>query len=200
METYRLNVAGLTRELPFGKLESGGYIASFVMLGDVPLVEACARELAKIAPAHDVMITAEAKGIPLVHAMARHSGQDRYIVARKSVKVYMKDVFGIELRSITTERPQKLYIDGDDVHLMRGKRVLIVDDVISTGASMRAVEELVLRAGGIVAGRVAALAEGKAARREDIAFLAPLPIFDENRHEVSSCGHEVPSCKQEVSS
>ena len=175
---YTLKVAGLTRDLPLCPIGENLNIAAFVLFGDVELTECCAKALYEKAPAHDVMITAESKGIPLIHAMCRESGNNRYVLARKSVKLYMKDVVECEVQSITTSARQTLYIDGADAEYMKGKRVLIVDDVISTGESLRALEELVLQAGGEIVGRMAILAEGDAIDRKDITYLAPLPLFD----------------------
>ena len=174
---YTLKVAGLTRDLPLCPIGENLNIAAFVLFGDVELTECCAKALYEKAPAHDVMITAESKGIPLIHAMCRESGNNRYVLARKSVKLYMKDVFSVEVRSITTDHVQKLYLDGEDAALMKGKKILVVDDVISTGESLRAVEHLVEAAGGIVCGRMAILAEGEAADRDDIIYLEKLPLF-----------------------
>jgi adenine phosphoribosyltransferase len=175
---YTLKVAGLTRDLPLCPIGENLNIAAFVLFGDVELTECCAKALYEKAPAHDVMITAESKGIPLIHAMCRESGNNRYVLARKSVKLYMKDVVECEVQSITTSARQTLYVDGADAEYMKGKRVLIVDDVISTGESLRALEELVLQAGGEIVGRMAILAEGDAIDRKDITYLAPLPLFD----------------------
>ncbi len=175
--TYELKVAGLTRQLPLCKVNDELYIAAFVIFGDVELTKCCAREMLKIAPEYDIMITAESKGIPLVYEMARQSGKNNYLIARKTPKLYMKNVHTIEVNSITTAKKQVLCIDADDIELMRGKRVLIVDDVISTGESLRAVEKLVKEAGGIVAGRMAILAEGDAKYRDDILYLEQLPLF-----------------------
>lgn len=175
---YRLNVAGLERELPLCPIGDNLNIGAFVLFGDVELTESCARELCKRAPEHDVMITAESKGIPLIHAMCRIVGENRYVLARKSVKLYMRDVVKCEVQSITTSARQTLYIDGADAEYMRGKRVLIVDDVISTGGSLHALEELVRQSGGIIAGKMAILAEGDAIDRKDIIVLGKLPLFD----------------------
>lgn len=175
---YRLNVAGLTRELPLCPISDKMKIGAFVIFGDTELTCACARDLCAMAPEHDVMITAESKGIPLVCEMARQSGEKRYILARKSQKLYMKDVLRVDVKSITTAADQTLYIDGSDAAFMKGKRVLIVDDVISTGESLRALEALVEKSGGIITGRMAILAEGDAIGRADIKYLAPLPLFD----------------------
>ncbi|MBO5778048.1 MAG: adenine phosphoribosyltransferase [Clostridia bacterium] len=177
MKFYEMQVAGLTRKLPICPLNENLSIAGFVIFGDQELTVACAEELIKIAPEYDYLITAEAKGIPLAHEIARQKGDAKYMVARKATKLYMTEVFGVEVRSITTDRVQHLYIDGDDAALMKGKRILVVDDVISTGESLRAVEELVAAAGGIVCGRMAILAEGEAADRTDILYLEKLPLF-----------------------
>lgn len=175
---YNIKLGNIERELPLCPLNDSLQIAAFVLFGDVELTETCAAELIKRAPAHDVMITAESKGIPLVYAMAKQMGVNRYILARKGVKLYMRNVLKCEVNSITTEAKQTLYIDGSDAEYMKGKRVLIVDDVISTGESLHALEELVLRAGGEIVGKMAVLAEGDAIHRSDIIALAPLPLFD----------------------
>ena len=177
---YRMNVAGVERDLPLCPISDKLYIGAFVLFGDVELTEKCAEELAKIAPEHDLLLTAESKGIPLIHAMARQLGENRYVLARKSVKLYMKDVLKCETKSITTGHVQTLYIDGDDAEFMKGKRVLIVDDVISTGGSLLSLENLVAQAGGEIVGKMTILAEGDAIGREDITYLAPLPLFDKN--------------------
>ena len=175
---YNLKVAGITRDLPLCPIGENLYIGAFVLFGDVELTERCAKALYEKAPEHDVMITAESKGIPLIHAMCRESGRNRYILARKAVKLYMKDVVACEVQSITTSAKQTLYIDGADAEFMKGKRVLIVDDVISTGESLHALEKLVELSGGEIVGRMAILAEGDAIGRTDITYLAPLPLFD----------------------
>ena len=176
-KTYTLKVAGLERELTLCPLNEELFIGAFIMFGDVELTCACARELLKIAPEHDVMITSESKGIPLIFEMARQEGVNQYIVARKMQKLYMSDTFACEVNSITTAKKQTLYLDGKDAELMRGKRVLIVDDVISTGDSLRAIEELVNHAGGKIVGKMAVLAEGSAKDRKDIQYLEVLPLF-----------------------
>lgn len=176
-KTYTLKVAGLERELPLCPLNDEISIGAFVIFGDVELTCACATELLKIAPEHDVMITSESKGIPLVYEMARQSGNNKYLLARKMQKLYMSDVFACEVNSITTAKKQTLYLDGNDAEFMKGKRVLIVDDVISTGDSLRAIEELVEHAGGVVVGKMAILAEGDAKDRDDIQYLEVLPLF-----------------------
>lgn len=177
---YEIKVAGLTRQLPLCPINKDLYIGAFVLFGDVELTVACAKELLKLAPEYDVMITAESKGIPLVYEMTKQAGLNKYLLARKSAKLYMRDVVNVEVQSITTERRQALYIDRDDAEYMKGKRVLIVDDVISTGESVRAVEKLVQESQGTVAGRMAILAEGDANKRGDIIFLEHLPLFDKN--------------------
>jgi len=178
MKTYQLKVAGLERSLPICRVTDDLYIGAFVIFGDVELTEACSRELLKLAPPYDYLITAESKGIPLAYEMSRQAGKNKWFLARKTPKLYMQNVLSVEVKSITTEARQHLHIDGADVEMMRGKRILIVDDVISTGESLRAVEELVLQAGGIVAGRMAILAEGDARDRTDILYLEKLPLFD----------------------
>ena len=176
--TYEMDIAGLKRELPLCKVTDDLYIGAFVMFGDVELTVHCAAELLKRAPEYDYIIAPEAKAIPLLYEMARQSGAEKYFLARKGAKAYMSGVFEVEVKSITTMSIQKLVIDTADAELIRGKRMLIVDDVISTGESLHAMEELVTRAGGIIAGRMAVLAEGDAQARHDIICLAPLPLFN----------------------
>ena len=175
--TYEMDIAGLKRDLPLCKVTDDLYIGAFVMFGDVELTVHCAAELLKRAPEYDYIIAPEAKAIPLLYEMARQSGAEKYFLARKGAKAYMSGVFEVEVKSITTMSIQKLVIDTADAELIRGKRMLIVDDVISTGESLHAMEELVTRAGGIIAGRMAVLAEGDAQARHDIICLAPLPLF-----------------------
>ena len=177
MEYYKLKVAGLERDLPICPVNEHLDIAAFVIFGDVELTEACARELIKKMPPHDIMITAESKGIPLIHEMARQTGENVYVLARKAPKLYMKDLFTVEVESITTVKKQILCIDGKDKELMNGKRVVIVDDVISTGESLKALETLVKEAGGQIVAKMAILAEGDAIDRKDIIYLEPLPLF-----------------------
>jgi adenine phosphoribosyltransferase len=183
-KSYTLKVAGLERELPLCPLNDELYIGAFVIFGDVELTCACARELLKIAPEHDVMITSESKGIPLIYEMARQAGENKYVVARKMHKLYMSDTFACEVNSITTAKKQTLYLDGKDAEFMRGKRVLIVDDVISTGDSLRAIGELVEHAGDNIVGKMAILAEGNAKDRNDIKFLEVLPLFRADGTEI----------------
>lgn len=177
-QTYTLNVAGLERNLPLVPISEDLQIASFVILGDVELTVACAAELAARAPEFDVLITAEAKGIPLVHEIARQLGMKSYLIARKSVKVYMEEPCSICVSSITTSSEQYLYLDKAEMDRMNGKRVLVVDDVISTGESLKAIQNLVDLSGGRVVASMAILAEGDAKFRNDILFLQELPLFD----------------------
>ncbi|MBO4453382.1 MAG: adenine phosphoribosyltransferase [Clostridia bacterium] len=174
---YPLNVAGVKRDLPVCKVNDDLYIGAFVIFGDMELTTACARALCDKLPEHDVLITAEAKGIPLICEMARLTKAKRYIVARKAPKLYMKDPISFQVRSITTARQQTLYLDKVDADYMKDKRVVIVDDVISTGESLYAIEQLVNSAGGNIVGRMAILAEGDATERDDIVYLEELPLF-----------------------
>lgn len=175
---HTMTIAGLERNLPLCRVNDDLYIGAFVIFGDAPLTVACAAELLKKAPEYDYLITAEAKGIPLAHEMARQHGDADYFIARKHTKLYMTSVFESTVRSITTDAEQHLYLDGKDAEKMRGKRVLIVDDVISTGESLRAIEALVEKAGGIICGRMAILAEGDAQERPDLIYLEKLPVFN----------------------
>ncbi len=174
---HRMKIAGLWRELPICRVTDSLYIAGFVIFGDQELTVACASELLKKAPQYDYIITAEAKGIPLAHEMARQTNAKKYFLARKAPKLYMTGVFSSSVKSITTEKEQTLYLDTADAELMKGKRILIVDDVISTGESLTALETLVEKAGGIICGRMAVLAEGDAQTREDLIYLEKLPLF-----------------------
>ena len=177
---YTMNIAGVERDLPLCKVSDELYIAAFICFGDAEVTEACGREMLKLVEGieYDYLFTAEAKSIPIIHEMARQSGAKKYFIARKGAKVYMPDPLCVEDKSITTAGVQRLYLGRDDAELIQGKRVLLVDDVISTGGSLKAMEELVKMAGGTVVGKVAALAEGDAAQRSDIKFLAPLPLFN----------------------
>ena len=177
MKSYKMNIAGLDRALPLCPLNDKLSIGAFVIFGDPELTVACARELLKRAPEYDYLITAEAKGIPLIHEMARQHGDKTYMLARKAPKLYMTGVMEVKVRSITTAAEQKLYIDTADAEKMRGKRILIVDDVISTGESLRAIETLVNEAGGNICGRMCILAEGDAQNRPDLIYLEKLPLF-----------------------
>lgn len=174
---HKMTIAGLERHLPICRVTDDLYIAGFVIFGDQELTVACARDLLKVAPEYDYIITAEAKGIPLAHEMARQAGNAKYILARKAPKLYMRDIFEVTVNSITTAREQHLYLDGADAEMMKGKRILIVDDVISTGESLAALEVLVEKAGGKVCGKMAILAEGDAQNREDLIYLEKLPLF-----------------------
>ena len=178
--TYSMNIAGVQRELPICKITDDLYIAAFICFGDAELTVACADELLKLVPqdSYDYLFTAEAKSIPLIHEMARQSGAKKYFIARKGAKAYMPDPLWVEDESITTAGKQKLYLGQTDVDRIRGKRILIVDDVISTGGSLKAMEALINAAGGTVVDRLAVLAEGDAKDRTDIKFLAPLPLFN----------------------
>ena len=176
---YKMNIAGLDRELPLCKVSDDLYIGAFIMFGDAEITVACARELLARAPKdYDYLLTAEAKSIPLIHEMARQSGAKKYFIARKGPKVYMPDPLHVEDQSITTAGVQKLYLGRDDADLIRGKRILLMDDVISTGGSIHAMEALVNMAGGTVVGRIAVLAEGAAADRTDSKYLERLPVFN----------------------
>ena len=175
---HTMTIAGLERNLPLCRVNDDLYIGAFVIFGDAPLTVACAAELLKKAPEYDYLITAEAKGIPLAHEMARQHGDADYFIARKHTKLYMTSVFESTVRSITTDAEQHLYLDGKDAEKMRGKRILIVDDVISTGESLRAIEALAEKAGGIICGRMAILAEGEAQKRPDLIYLEKLPVFN----------------------
>lgn len=175
---YHMNVAGLERDLPICPVNENLSIAGFVIFGDQELTVACARELLAKAPEYDYIITAEAKGIPLAHEMARQAGDAKYILARKGPKLYMQNMVSVSVNSITTAKEQHLYLDGADAELMKGKRILIVDDVISTGESLAALEALVNKAGGVICGRMSILAEGDAQERPDLIYLEKLPLFN----------------------
>lgn len=175
-KTYTITVAGCERELPLCPVNEHMDIAAFIMFGDVEATVACAKALLERCPAFDILITAESKGIPLAYEMSRQSGKP-YLVARKGKKLYMSDPLTVEDKSITTEAVQRLVLDRKDLEKMNGKRVLIVDDVISTGGSLHALETLVSHADCEVAACAAVLAEGDAAQRSDIIFLEPLPLF-----------------------
>lgn len=176
METYKMNIAGCERELPICKVNDNLSIAAFIMFGDVEVTVNSAKELLKIVPDFDVILTAEAKGIPLGYEMARQSNKP-YVIARKSVKLYMNNVVSVKVKSITTDAVQTLCLDGAKAELLKGKKVLIVDDVISTGESLNSLKELTAKSGGEVVACSAVLAEGDAADRKDIIFLHKLPLF-----------------------
>ncbi len=175
-DSYKMTIAGLERELPLCPLNDKIDIAAFIMFSDVEITVKSAEKLIKKCPECDVIITAESKGIPLAYEMAKQLGIP-YVVARKSVKLYMKNVVSVEVKSITTANVQTLYLDGSKAEMLKGKRVLIADDVISTGESLKALEKLVETAGGIITAKAAVLAEGDASERDDIIFLEKLPLF-----------------------
>ncbi len=175
---YEMTIAGCKRQLPLCRLNDELMIGAFVIFGDAELTVACARELLEKAPEYDYLITAEAKGIPLIHEMARQHGDKKYFVARKNPKLYMTGVFEVDVNSITTAKQQKLDLGTADAELMKGKKVLVLDDVISTGESLKALETLVEKAGGEICGKMAILAEGDAQERPDIIYLEKLPLFN----------------------
>jgi Adenine/guanine phosphoribosyltransferases and related PRPP-binding proteins len=173
---YKMTIAGLERSLPLCPLNDNLDIAAFIMFSDVELTVRCAEELLKLAPEHDLILTAESKGIPLAYEMAKQEGKN-YVLARKAPKLYMKHPIKIEVKSITTSKMQTLYLSDDDAALLKGKKVLIVDDVISTGESLNALIGLLEQTGAEIVGKMAVLAEGDAADRTDIIFLEKLPLF-----------------------
>lgn len=175
---YEMTIAGLKRKLQLCKVTDDLYIAAFIMFSDVEITKAAATELLKRVPVFDVLLTAEAKGIPLCYEMARQAGTDDYVIARKGPKLYMENLLTTEVDSITTDHIQMLCIGQREIDMIKGKRVLLVDDVISTGESLRSMENLVKRAGGNIVGSCAVLAEGDAAKREDIVYLEVLPVFN----------------------
>ena len=175
-EYYNMKIAGLQRQLEKFPVNENLDIAAFIIFGDVELTVKASEELLKKVPEFDVILTPEAKSIPIAYEMARQSGKS-YVIARKGVKVYMRNSIEVSVNSITTKSTQKLYLGEAEVNKIKGKRVLIVDDVISTGKSLSAVRELVKKADGIEAASCAFLAEGDAADRNDIIFLEPLPLF-----------------------
>ncbi len=176
--TYEMDIAGLKRRLALCKLENDTYTGAFVLFGDVELTVECASEMLKIAPDFDYLIAPEAKSIPLIYEMARQSGENKYFVARKKTKLYMREVLQASGSSAPSGTEQTLYLDKEDARAMLGKRILIVDDIISAGDSLSALERLVEKAGGIVAGSIFAVAVGRAAERGDIQYLAAMPLFD----------------------
>lgn len=175
-EYYTMKIAGLERKLEKFPVSDTLDIAAFIIFGDVELTIKASEELLKKAPEFDVIVTPEAKSIPLAYEMARQSGKP-YIVARKGIKVYMRNSLGVTVNSITTQKEQHLYLGETEVNMIKGKKVLIVDDVISTGESLEAVRKLVDKSGAIQAATCAVLAEGDAADRDDIIFLEKLPLF-----------------------
>lgn len=175
--SYELNVCGIKRNLPIIKISDNLAIASFVILGDTELIVNAAPEIAKKLPEVDILITAEAKGIPLVYEISKLLNMKEYVIARKSIKPYMHNPITDEVVSITTQKEQTLCLDGSDAQKIKGKRVAIIDDVISTGESLSAIERIVEKAGGIITAKASILAEGDAADRTDIIFLEKLPLF-----------------------
>ncbi len=175
---YKMKIAGLERNLHLSKVTDDLYIAAFILFGDVEITEASAKELLKKVPEYDIILTAECKSIPLVYEMAKQHGDDNYIIARKGTKVYMHNVISAEVNSITTNHPQVLYLGEDEINALKGKRVLIVDDVISTGDSLKCLELLAEKCGANIVGKAAVLAEGEAADRDDIIYLEVLPLFN----------------------
>ena len=176
--THEIDIAGLKRQLPICRVTDDLYIGAFVIFGDVELTVHCARELLKRAPEYDYLIAPEAKAIPLIYEMARQSGAEKYFLARKKAKAYMQGVFEVKVQSITTAGEQTLVLDAEDAAQLKGKRLLVLDDVISTGESLRAMEALVEKVGGVIAGKMAILAEGDAGERDDIITLASMPLFN----------------------
>lgn len=178
-EVYKMTIAGCERELPICPISDTLDIAGFVMFGDVEITEKAAKALMEKCPEHDIIITAESKGIPLAYEMAR-IGCRQYVVARKGIKAYMTNPIKVEVKSITTDHIQTLYLSEEDCAMLKGKRILIVDDVISTGESLSALEDLVHEIGGNVVGKAAVLAEGDAKDRTDIIYLEPLRCSSSN--------------------
>ena len=176
MEFYTLTIAGLERNLPICTVNEKLDIAAFVIFGDAELTVAAADELIRKCPEFDFIVAPEAKAIPLAHEMSRQSGK-KYFICRKGAKLYMKDPVSVNVRSITTDSMQTLYIDGLEGEQLRGKRVLVLDDVISTGESLIAVNKLLEKFEANIVGQAAILAEGDAADRDDIIFLEKLPLF-----------------------
>ena len=175
---YEIDIAGLKRQLPLCKVTDDLYIGAFIMFSDVEITKVCAEELLKRAPEFDVLVTAEAKGIPLCYEMARQAGTDNYVIARKGPNLYMENLLTTEVDSITTAHIQMLCIGQREIDMIKGKRVLLVEDVISTGESLRSLENLMDRAGANIVGRMTVLAEGDALKRDDITYLQVLPVFN----------------------
>ena len=175
---YKIDIAGMERDLKLFPVNDDLKIAAFILFGDVEITKHAAKELLALAPEFDLIVTAEAKSIPLAYEMAAQAGMNDYIIARKGIKVYMEDVLTVSVNSITTMSTQSLHLGKDEVDRIKGRRILIIDDVISTGESLRAMENLVTAAGGEIAAKMAVLAEGDAFDRDDIIVLGKLPLFD----------------------
>ena len=176
---YTVDICGRVEHLPILPLPSGVNIAFFNLHGNVELTEHCAKHLAERVKKYDpdVLITAESKGLQITHCVARDIGQKMYAVARKSKKLYMQDGIEVQAKTITTGEVQHLYLSAHDVDLIKGKRVAIIDDVISTGAANAALEQLVAMAGGEVVCRAFVLAEGDAKDRQGVEYLATIPLL-----------------------
>ncbi len=181
---YEIEICGLKRNLELFSVNENLKIAAFILFGDVEITVKCAEELLKRAPEYDVILTSECKSLPLVYEMAKQAGDDNYIIARKSPKVYMKNIITTGVDSITTANHQSLCISESEINAMKGRKVLIVDDVISTGSSLESLEELVNKSGGDIVGKMAILAEGDASKRDDIIFLEKLPLFNNEGNEL----------------
>lgn len=193
MPVYPMDIAGLHRELPICKVTDDLYIGAFICFGDAELTVACARDMLAMleADSYDYLFTAEAKSIPLIHEMARQSGAKKYFIARKGPKAYMPDPLHVEDKSITTAGVQKLYLGRDDADLIRGKRIVLMDDVISTGGSLHAMEELVKMAGGTVVDRIARAGRGRCGGPQGHQVPeCPSGIQRRRKHQVkrSACG------------
>lgn len=178
MEEFVVDIKGYTAKLPIITLPSGVKIAFFNLHGNPPMTEHCGKEIAKLAKDCDVLITAESKGLQLTHVVARELGMPYYAVARKTKKLYMQDGISVAYgASITTGKAQELYLSKHDADLICGKKVGIVDDVISSGESLAGLESLVEKAGGIVYKKIFVLAEGSAKDRKDVEYLATIPLL-----------------------
>ena len=175
---YTIDIAGMKRDLKLFPVNDDLKIAAFILFGDVEITKHAAKELLARAPEFDLIVTAEAKSIPLAYEMAAQAGMNDYIIARKGIKVYMEDVLTSTVNSITTVDSQSLHLGKDEADRIKGRRILVIDDVISTGESLRALEMLVEKAGGEIVAKMAVLAEGDAFDRDDIIVLGKLPLFD----------------------
>jgi adenine phosphoribosyltransferase len=179
-ETYGIDIAGIHRELTLFEIKPGLRIAILNILGDTELVQACATALAeKLSDVdYDILVTAEAKSIPIAHALSVVTGKP-YVILRKSYKAYMGDAVQSETLSITTGKPQTLYLDEKDKALIKGYKVVIVDDVISTGSTLQGMRLILEKAGGTVVAEAAILTEGERAKWSDIISLGHLPVFSD---------------------